>query len=46
MPADTASLDVTGYLRVRAANLDDAARFLVAVKDRLENSSFEANLGI
>ncbi|MBV6325260.1 hypothetical protein [Duganella violaceipulchra] len=39
-PADSASLDVTGYLRVRATNLDDAARFLVG------NPHYEAGGGV
>lgn len=39
-PADSACLDVTGYLRVRAANLDDAARFLTG------NPHYEAGGGV
>lgn len=39
-PADSASLYVTGYLRVRAANLDDAARFLAG------NPHYEAGGGV
>ncbi|MFS2004559.1 hypothetical protein ACEN9F_13130 [Duganella sp. CT11-25] len=39
-PADTASLDVTGFLRVRAESTDDAARFLVG------NPHYEAGGGV
>jgi len=39
-PADSASLYVTGYLRVRAASMDDAARFLAG------NPHYEAGGGV
>lgn len=39
-PADSASLDVTGYLRVRAVDLDDAVRFLTG------NPHYEAGGGV
>ena len=39
-PIDSASLDVTGFLRVRAASIDDAARFLVG------NPHYEAGGGV
>jgi pyruvate dehydrogenase E2 component (dihydrolipoamide acetyltransferase) len=47
---DAIAIRSTVYLALsydhRIVDGADAARFLVAVKDRLENSSFEANLGI
>ena len=39
-PTDSASLDVTGFLRVRATSIDDAARFLVG------NPHYEAGGGV
>jgi pyruvate dehydrogenase E2 component (dihydrolipoamide acetyltransferase) len=47
---DAIAIRSTVYLALsydhRIVDGADAARFLVAVKDRLENSSFEGNLGI
>jgi hypothetical protein len=39
-PTDSVSLDVTGFLRVRATSIDDAARFLVG------NPHYEAGGGV